>query len=356
MSLSTPTTGAPPEEERTDRGVRSGFVGAFIRNVRRGSSASPLGKVAVSGLVVVLTAGSVVGLGLLLNKPAKLEAAGRTSASASASASNPAVAPSGESRRSPAGQPAGAIPGGTGPQVPRPGTVALGAPVAGGAGTVAGGAGTVTGGGTAPRAGAAAAGGGSTGQGSSSVGSSTQRSTARTVRFQATAGLGCDSEGAGYGEYGWYENGDAGWWRLAYGSYTGEGCSGEFTDMPMSGSDRDTDGQAMMWGFAPGRAPLTCELSLFVPTSSSSRDVAAARAHFAVVHGNRPSDATYTNPSGDRFVNQGANNNRWVGLGTYPVSDGQIGVKLTNRGTTSGYPMTYPHLAGGAVKIVCWDR
>ncbi|MEV4346920.1 hypothetical protein AB0J83_20885 [Actinoplanes sp. NPDC049596] len=121
-------------------------------------------------------------------------------------------------------------------------------------------------------------------------------------------------------ENGWYANGNAGWWTLGGGSYTGDGCDGRFADMPMSGSDADSAGQSIVWGFQVGSAAQSCTLSLYVPTSSSARDVAARSAHFAVVHG---------------------------------TTAGMIGVKLTNRGDPNGYAESYPHLAGGAVGISC---
>ncbi|MEO3747904.1 hypothetical protein [Plantactinospora sp. B5E13] len=174
------------------------------------------------------------------------------------------------------------------------------------------------------------------------------------VTYTGVAGRGCTSPGTTYTEHGWYTNGDAGWWTLAHGSYTGNGCNGQFTDMPMSGdANRDTAGQAIVWGFKVGSRAQQCTLSLYVPTSASSRDVAATNAHFAVVHGTTIDNTTYVNPSGDKYVNQGAHHSSWVTLGTWPVHNGMIGVKLTNRGNPYGYPMTYPHLAGGAVKARC---
>ncbi|MEV4346912.1 hypothetical protein AB0J83_20845, partial [Actinoplanes sp. NPDC049596] len=122
---------------------------------------------------------------------------------------------------------------------------------------------------------------------------------------------------------------------------------------PMSGSDADSAGQSIVWGFQVGSAAQSCTLSLYVPTSSSARDVAARSAHFAVVHGTTAGNTTYVNPSGEKIVNQSAHHSSWVALGTFPVHNGMIGVKLTNRGDPNGYAESYPHLAGGAVSIVC---
>jgi hypothetical protein len=176
---------------------------------------------------------------------------------------------------------------------------------------------------------------------------------AKVATYSNVAGLGCAVNGASYVETGWYQNGDAGWWTLGAGSFAGNGCDGRFTDMPMSGTESDTAGQSIVWGFQVGATAQSCKLSLFVPTSDSGRDVAARSAHFAVIHGTTAGHSTYVSPAGDRIVNQSAHHSSWVSLGTYAVHNGTIGVELTNRGSTTGYDMTYPHLAGGAVKISC---
>jgi hypothetical protein len=40
-------------------------------------------------------------------------------------------------------------------------------------------------------------------------------------------------------------------------------------------------------------------------------------------------------------------------MGSYPLRNGAIGVKLTGRGLQYGYPVSDPHIAGGAVRARC---
>jgi hypothetical protein len=90
------------EQTQPNTGARNGFVGAFVRSVRRGQHTPAAGKVAIGALVVVLAAGSVVGLSVLLHgttKPEPTAAAatspsggvgtGPRSAASSAAASKP---------------------------------------------------------------------------------------------------------------------------------------------------------------------------------------------------------------------------------------------------------------------------
>jgi len=308
----------------TPTGARGGFVGAFVRSMLRGLHSSVVGKLAVGALVVVLTAGSVLGLNVLLRggAPKTTEAAARSSAGPerSSAPAGPRTPAPGTASAPPANKPAAVRPGVA--PAPPPAARPVAAPT------------TSPPGRTATQASAAA------------------RQRPKAVTYTNVAGLGCTINGASYVENGFYENGDAGWWTLGYGSYTGDGCDGRFTDMPMSGNQSDTGGQNITWGFAVGGGAQSCTLSLYVPYSLSKRDVAAKSAHFAVIQGTT-SGPTYTNPGGDRIVDQSRNHSRWVGLGTYPVRNGAIGVRLTNRGSTTGYDVTYPHLAGGAVRINC---
>ncbi|MFF5075624.1 hypothetical protein ACFY36_01120 [Actinoplanes sp. NPDC000266] len=178
---------------------------------------------------------------------------------------------------------------------------------------------------------------------------------AKAVTYSAVAGLGCTGAGAIYSAYGWFKNGNAGWWTLAQGSTREGGCNGKFDDMPMSGSaGADTAGQALVWGFHIGAAPQVCSLWIYVPTSASKRDVIASPVRLVVMTSTKIDSTPYPGAAGERTVSQAAaNHSRWVPIGNYRVTNTTIGVKLTNRGNAGGYPVTYPHIAGGAVRARC---
>ncbi|MEV4410281.1 hypothetical protein AB0J66_49655, partial [Actinoplanes sp. NPDC049598] len=207
-----------------------------------------MGKAAVGALVVVLTAGSVVGLSVLLRGTSKTDTAttasqaggtdggagggsGRalpsSSSSSAAKADDPLqtvhVTEQGvRDTHQSAGQPAGA-------QAPpvRQVTVQDAGTSSGQTGATTS-SGQSTSSGTSARAGAASS--------STSGSTSTQRAVAKPVTYRNVAGYGCAVNGASYTENGRYTNGNAGWWTLGGGSYTGDGCDGRFADMPMSGS------------------------------------------------------------------------------------------------------------------------
>jgi hypothetical protein len=111
-----------------------------------------------------------------------------------------------------------------------------------------------------------------------------------------------------------------------------------------------------MWGFNVGSKAQSCNLWIYVPTSSSARDVAATAAHVAVVHGTTIDSTTYNDPAGDHVIDQRNHRSSWLWLGRYPVNNGTIGIRLTNRGNPNGFPESFPHLAGGAAEVECFAQ
>jgi hypothetical protein len=57
-------------------------------------------------------------------------------------------------------------------------------------------------------------GGGSAGGAQVSVANENRAAAPKPVTYGGVAGRGCTSAGTTYAEYGWYTNGDAGWWTL----------------------------------------------------------------------------------------------------------------------------------------------
>jgi hypothetical protein len=55
-----------------------------------------------------------------------------------------------------------------------------------------------------------------------------------TVTFTEFAGLGRTAAGTSYAHYGWFKDGNSGWWTLAEGSTHDGGCDGD--EMPQGSS------------------------------------------------------------------------------------------------------------------------
>ncbi|MCP2336722.1 hypothetical protein [Actinomadura rupiterrae] len=158
---------------------------------------------------------------------------------------------------------------------------------------------------------------------------------AHSVSVTALAGPGCPSStGGGYRLIGHNED-----WHTRIGSSPGNGCSGRFSTVPMTGASNKDGENSVLWTFDTGQVQNgTCQLSVYVP-SGGIKDVGGAPAYYTV--------------GGSAFtVDQTSNQDSWVDVGSYPVSGGSLTVKLHDRGIDWG-SRSGAHLAAGAMRAIC---
>jgi hypothetical protein len=163
--------------------------------------------------------------------------------------------------------------------------------------------------------------------------------------YTVIAGEDCTHTASqGYYRIGTYSDGSDGWYRRN-GGWNLNGCKGTFMAMPMSGSKTADDPQAYaVWWFKTGAVTTgRCAVSVFVP-AGSARDVAGHPAYYEVVRGEHDMRVVA------RFtIDQAAHRGHWVAGGSYPVSNGQLTVRLVNRGVDAHGE----HLAASQVKVSC---
>jgi hypothetical protein len=170
------------------------------------------------------------------------------------------------------------------------------------------------------------------------------------VTYSAVAGYGCPNSATHtFSEVGRYTSGQAGWYSVSSGGWSGDACNGRFDAMEMSGwADTDDPEAYATWSFTVGADSKRCSVSTYVPTSSNSRDVAGKPAQYFV-------QDTLTGPARAGFtVDQRYTRGTWVGGGTHTVNGGRIVVKLVNRGedwNLSG--RTYEHIAVAQIRLRC---
>ncbi|MEV7601203.1 hypothetical protein AB0O91_27945 [Kitasatospora sp. NPDC089797] len=159
--------------------------------------------------------------------------------------------------------------------------------------------------------------------------------------YHGVAGPGCGGS-TSMQQSGWYDDGQKGW-RKNSGGYTGDGCGGGFTSMPMSGAaNKDDNSNTVVWTFTTG--PLTtgsCRLSVYVP-NGDLKSVGGAPTYYTV--------------QGRSFeVNQVSYRGQWVSAGTFPLSGGRIAVTMHSRGQdwVGDSVKTFAHHAASAVKADC---
>jgi hypothetical protein len=116
------------------------------------------------------------------------------------------------------------------------------------------------------------------------------------------------------------------WYTVATGGWAEDGCHGDFEAIPMSGKATDDPNQYAVWWFNPGPGHSRCALSVYGPKSDRQQDSAARAAQFSVLAGR--GGAPMASVALDQTVDRGS----WKTLGTFPVSQNGIALRLGNRG------------------------
>lgn len=144
---------------------------------------------------------------------------------------------------------------------------------------------------------------------------------------QLLAGVGCPSS-ARASVFAHYLAGSPAQTHL--GGFGGNGCTGLFWSVPMSGSvGTDDPDTYVLWYF--DTKPMTtghCEVWVFVPQGDSPQEAAGDPTVYEVLRGRDDPHQT-----GTFSVSQTTNQGQWVDGGSFVVNGGQLAVKLVNRGT-----------------------
>ncbi|MEV4616143.1 hypothetical protein AB0K43_26640 [Kitasatospora sp. NPDC049258] len=167
--------------------------------------------------------------------------------------------------------------------------------------------------------------------------------------FRAVAGFGCAGPGGHFKEVGAFSEGAGGWNTVNSGGYAGDSCDGRFEAVPMSG-DRNKDDPSFyaQWTFDVGTTTAACTVAVYVPTSSSVKQVGGAPAYYTVGAGSGGDLGSFT-------VDQIGNRGSWVDAGSFAARNGTLTVKLHNRGLdfTGSGQKTYAHLAAAQIRVDC---
>jgi hypothetical protein len=159
--------------------------------------------------------------------------------------------------------------------------------------------------------------------------------------WTATAGDDCPHDGTrGVTMNQGGADGGSGWTLAVSGDWTGNGCRGDYRYTPASGDDLPGH-DGFVWWFRPeGVRSGNCSVRVHIPQ---------AETWYA---GGRP--AYYTVRSGTRgavvgafTVDQVRHRGQWVDAGRFPLHDGQLSVRLSDRGRTRD------NVAAGALSVRC---
>jgi hypothetical protein len=162
--------------------------------------------------------------------------------------------------------------------------------------------------------------------------------------FAALAGFRCpDTANSGYTQ----RVGSSGWYLVTGGGWTGDGCQGHLIAMPMSGDpNRDDLNNVVLWWFKVPSPRPSCAVEVYVPRGPSIRDAAGAPATYFVYGTTDGSGSMIGRFDIDQVPNQG----RWVAVGSFPATSGQLSVRMMSRGVSNA---DNSHLGGSAVRVSC---
>ncbi|MEV6316384.1 hypothetical protein [Streptomyces sp. NPDC051776] len=177
-----------------------------------------------------------------------------------------------------------------------------------------------------------------------------EKPSEKPATYTSWAGPGCPTPaGGGYRELNRFSDGIDGWYTVSSGGYTGSGCDGSFTAMPMSGNSDDGHNRAVWW-WTPSEDSDVCTISVYVPEGPNYRDVAGNPSYYEVFHDPNElyaSDYTFS-------VDQISNRGRLVEGGTFPVQEGSIAVRLVGTGYNwDENGNNYHHHGAAQVKLTC---
>ncbi|MEV0957929.1 hypothetical protein AB0I97_18990 [Streptomyces sp. NPDC049951] len=173
---------------------------------------------------------------------------------------------------------------------------------------------------------------------------------ASAVVYTGVVGHGCPTpSGGGYKQVNYFSDGTAGWYTRTTGAWTGNGCSGSYAAVPMSGST-STDGESrVMWWWRPGTEARTCQISVFIPHSNTTLYVGGHPSTYHVLVDANDRTTKYSSFT----VNQAGLRGQWIGVGTFPVKGSTIGVKLLDRGDDWSSGWGKAHHAAAQMKATC---
>ncbi|MFJ9683473.1 hypothetical protein ACIRP2_36320 [Streptomyces sp. NPDC101194] len=188
------------------------------------------------------------------------------------------------------------------------------------------------------------------GAGSTSTGTTQKAAPQSTVVYTGVAGHGCPTPaGGGFQQDGYYSDGSDGWNTRSSGGWTGNGCNGSYSAVPMSGdTDQDHDARVKWW-WNPGTKARTCQISVYIPSSGSILDVGG---HPTTYHVLMNANDRTTKYSSFR-INQVAHRGQWVDAGTFAMKGATIGVKLLDRGDDWSKGWEKAHHAAAQMKVTC---
>jgi hypothetical protein len=177
--------------------------------------------------------------------------------------------------------------------------------------------------------------------------------------WTAVAGPTCSNGAARFAVDGYYRttgNGQsAGWITSSSGGYRGDGCSGGFMSVPLSGQPTAYDANRYtLWTFrlSAGFSRGTCELYTFIPYNPQIAYVGGNPAYY-FYYGTDYSPSSKARPLGGYMIDQVSTRGDWVSSGSFKVTTGWVTVKMVDVGANQTRATLNAHAAAAQMRLTC---
>jgi len=147
----------------------------------------------------------------------------------------------------------------------------------------------------------------------------------------------------------------SGWSTADHGGYNGEGCTGGFLSMPLSGQATNYDATRFaLWKFtlAASLTSASCRLSAYVPDGNSIVSVGGDPARYYYYGGDYSAGSTASALGGFQ-VDQVSNRGRWVTGPAFRADTGKVTVRLFDAGLNQTSATENAHVAVAQVRLTC---
>ncbi|MFC4033946.1 hypothetical protein ACFO3J_21035 [Streptomyces polygonati] len=176
--------------------------------------------------------------------------------------------------------------------------------------------------------------------------------------WTAVAGPTCSRPGSTFTAYGYSTgtsaDGTTGWTTSRSGGHTGDGCTGGFLSVPVSGRAAAYDsGRFALWtfDFSDKFTGASCRLSTYIPVNSSRSYVGGDPAYY-YYYGTDYAYGSTAAPLGGYLVHQVAEQGTWVTSRPFEVTTGEVALRMVDAGARGGAAAD-AHAAAAQVRLSC---
>jgi hypothetical protein len=177
--------------------------------------------------------------------------------------------------------------------------------------------------------------------------------------WTAVAGPTCSNGATRFIKDGYYvrtSNGQStGWITSSDGGYSGDGCTGGFVSVPLSGHAYAYDSsQFALWTFhlSASFTHATCTLSTFVPYNPQIAYVGGDPAYY-YYYGTDYSSGSTAQPLGGYLVHQPATRGDWVASRSFTIKTAWVAVKMVDAGVNATRATSNAHAAAAQMRLAC---